>query len=223
MAIQGINNNGFSVPESAATKKVSENQLRQADFLKLLVAQIKNQDPMNPQDGGKFLSDMAQFSTVDGINRMSESMGGLTSTFRSQQALFASSLVGREVMVQTNQAKLTDGQAVQGVVDLPFRVANLNIEVKDAAGNLVKKTTMQNVNAGLNDFSWDGKGAEGNVRPNGEYTITAKAFVDGVERSFNVAMADKVQSVSISQTGGYALNLANQGEASFDAIKRIGS
>lgn len=206
--------------ETSAVK--NKNKLAQDDFLKLLITQLKHQDPTNPQDGGKFLSDMAQFSTVEGINQMNGTLGSLVTSLRSQQALFASSLVGRNVLVDKPVGLLKTGESIQGSVDLPLATKDLSLQIFDVQGKVVKEIVVGRAEEGAHAFSWNGVGDDNKIYPPGEYLILAKATIGNQVAPLHVAIMDQVQSVTVESDNQFSLNLTHQGVVPFNQIKRIG-
>lgn len=224
MSINGFNPNLLvNQAGTSESKKVNQNktQLQQDDFLKLLITQIQHQDPTNPSDSSKFLSDMAQFSTVEGINKMTQSMGSLVSSLRSQQALFASSLVGRDVLVNNNIAQMQEGSYVPGSIDVPYKVQDLTVNIYDSAGKMIREMVIGRADMGNTNFVWDGIGDNMQPYPAGEYTVKAQATIGNKKEFLNVSLLDRVQSVSVGKDNEFSLNLASQGVVPFDQVKRI--
>ena len=196
--------------------------LGQEDFLRLMVAQVQNQDPFAPMENGDFIGQMAQFSSVDGINKISESMETMTSAFSQGQSLQAASLVGRQVVAPTDTATLTAGNPVTGEVNLTSGVSSLAIDIKDVAGVVVKSIDLGAQAAGRIAYSWNGMGDDGSQQLNGEYTVAASGSVAGEETSFSTLMPVQVSSVSL---GGAMqtpqLYLANGTNIGLDKVEQI--
>lgn len=123
---------GLGAAQAQPTK--ANDQLLQEDFLKLMVAQLKNQDPMKPMESGEFLGDIAQFGTVSGIQDLQESFASLNSSVQSSQALQAAALVDRQVLVPMSRGQLESGGAISGAVELPASTSQLTLGVYDSAG-----------------------------------------------------------------------------------------
>ena len=195
---------------------------KQDQFMQLLIAQLKNQDPLQPQENGEFLSQLAQFDTATGIKDLQDSFNNFTSTMQSNSALQASSLVGRSVMAPGGYAQLEVGQAVTGEISLGASTTNLLIEVSDASGQLVKTIPMGTQGAGEVQFSWDGTDDTGNYMPPGGYRIRATADIGSEQVAQEVMVTAKVDSVTIGQGGqGLKLNLAGLGSIDFTDVKEI--
>ncbi|OUS09805.1 hypothetical protein A9Q90_02265, partial [Gammaproteobacteria bacterium 54_18_T64] len=120
----------------SAVKKKEE--LGQEEFMRLLVAQLNNQDPTKPMENAEFLTQIAQFSMVDGVQAMETSLSDLGASMMSTRAIQASSLVGRDVISASNQALYVPGDEISGVVAMPVAASAVQIQVSDSAGQLVK-------------------------------------------------------------------------------------
>lgn len=145
-------------------------------FLTLLVAQMKNQDPMNPTDNSQVTSQIAQINTVTGINNLNDTLGKITGQIDTSQQLQASSLIGHNVLVPGNEVKVgADGTATAFGVDLPSDAKKMSITITDAAGNVVHKSEYANQAAGVQSFKWDGKNASGAKVDPGKYTVNISA------------------------------------------------
>jgi flagellar basal-body rod modification protein FlgD len=220
-----INNNvavydSLGLSRNNGPQKTEES--RQDQFMQLLIAQLKNQDPLQPQENGEFLSQLAQFDTASGIKDLQDSFNNFTSTMQSNSALQASSLVGRSVMAPGGFANLETGQNVTGQIDLSSSTTKLNIEITDSAGQLVKTIPMGTQASGTVNFSWDGTDNSGNSLPAGGYRIRAYADVGTESIAQDVMVSAKVDSVTIGQGGqGLRLNLAGLGSIDFSAVKEI--
>ncbi len=195
---------------------------KQDQFMQLLIAQLKNQDPLQPQENGEFLSQLAQFETAAGAEELQQSFDKFSATMQSNSALQASSLVGRNVLAPGGIAQLETGENVVGQVDLSSSTTNLTIEIEDASGQLVKTIPMGTQAAGDVKFTWDGTDQDGNYLPPGGYRIRARADVGTETVAQEVLVSAKVDSVSIGQGGqGIKLNLSGLGSIELSAVKEI--
>lgn len=206
-------------PTKAATG--SKKELGQEDFLKLLVAQMKNQDPGNPADNGEFLSQIAQFSMVDGIDKLGTSFKGISTNFYAAQAMQAAELVGREVLTETSSVHWENGQDVQGVVAVPEFAEGLNIQVRDIYGALVKTIDHGDLRNGDMSFMWDGTNEDGDYVEPGEYTIAATALVDGAQQAVAVRTYSRVESITVDRgSSSVALHLQNRQDINFSQVNQ---
>ncbi|WP_120993183.1 flagellar hook assembly protein FlgD [Stutzerimonas urumqiensis] len=206
---------------TSATSGKSE--LGKDEFLKLLVAQLNNQDPLSPQENGEFIAQMAQFSTVEGIGNLNTSMEEILSSSQSTQALQASSLVGRKVIATTDKSVVDTTQTMKGSVNLTSSTSNLAVNVYNASGEKVGRVELGQQSAGQVSFMWDGKDASGNVLPPGTYKFEAQASVDGTNIAMSTNLPANVDSVTLGQNGGeMTLNLAGIGAMPLSSVKVIG-
>lgn len=203
-----------------SSKRNSLQELGSDQFIALMVAQMKNQDPMKPTDPSEFLGQLAQFSTVSGVRAMQESMGDMVASLRSSQMLSGIQLVGRDVLAAGNRVEHDGLSKVRGATELPRGVAAAVMVVKDAAGSVVRQVPL-NPSAGPQEFEWDGKGEAGAVLPAGRYSIEVLASGGGRSESMNVLLRSKVDSVTLdSAAGGLVLNTSN-GALPLTAVRRV--
>ena len=218
-------NNNVAIYDNLGLSRANEPKVEESkedQFMKLLIAQLKNQDPLSPQDNGEFLSQLAQFETAAGAEELQQSFDKFSANMQSSSALQASSLVGRSVLAPGGIAQLETGKNVAGQIDLGSSTTNLVIEITDAAGQLVKTIPMGTQAAGEVGFTWDGTDQNGNFLPPGGYRITATADVGNEKVAQEVLVSAKVESVTIGQGGqGMKLNLAGLGSIDFSAVREI--
>ena len=209
---------GLSKPKQAQ----KEQKLGQEDFIKLMTTQMNHQDPMKPMENGDFLSDMAQFSTVSGLKEIKDSFNSLATSLQSSQALQASSMVGRKVLIPGSMSTFSEGTPMKGAVVLDTNVSDLKVGILNDKGALVKEINLGNKAAGVAHFSWDGMLSADKKAMSGNYSIRAIGMVDGKSESLNTLISDTVQSVSLG-TGGQSvsLTLANAGSAGLADVKEI--
>lgn len=210
---------GLGAPSSAPPAPVT---LGQNDFLTLMMAQLKAQDPMNPMEGAEFLSQLAQFSTVSGIDSLNRSFGALAESLTSSQTLEASQLLGHEVLVASRSAVLTPGEGATVAIDLPAVVPDLTLEIFDQAGQLVRSVSLEGQGPGLVDFKWDGLGDSGEPLPEGAYLVSVTGSMNGNSESFETFTLARVESVSIAaESGQPLLAVQGQGQLTLDQVREI--
>jgi flagellar basal-body rod modification protein FlgD len=192
------------------TRGKGQKELGQQDFLKLLVAQMKNQDPSNPADNGQFLSQIAQFSMVDGIERLGNSVEGISGNVQRGQGIAAAQLVGREVLTESDSAVLQPGAQLQGRVAVPDMAQGLNIQIRDISGRLIRTLDTAGFGEGVWDIEWNGMNEQGEAAAPGEYVVQATALVEGKQQALPVQMYNTVESVTLNRMNDeVALHLAN--------------
>lgn len=198
------------------------NELGQEDFLVLMTSQLKNQDPFKPADNAEFMSQLAQFGTVQGIEDLKTEIQSLAGSLVSNQTFQAAGMLGHEVLIPASQGVLEQDGVIAGAVELPNAVSNLNIGIYDMAGQLVRSVNLGNQSPGMVDFDWDGISTDGNAVPPGRYEIRAEAISGGINEAYEVLVADKVQSVSLPAAGkALSIELAGLGAVNFSDIRQI--
>ncbi|WP_455917433.1 flagellar hook assembly protein FlgD [Pseudomonas cerasi] len=211
---------------SVATAATGNQALGKDAFLQLLVTQLKNQDPLSPQDNGAFVAQLAQFSSLEGINTLNDSVNAISSNFSSSQALQASSMVGRSIITQTDKAMVDTSKSMTGSVAVTAATGNVSVKITDKDGNVVRTLDMGAQSAGDSSFIWDGKDDNGEVAPAGTYTFAASTKNDkGDSVALLTSLPATVTSVTLSQTGGeMLLNLAGgMGSVKLSQIQTIGT
>ena len=139
------------------------------DFLTLMLAQLKNQDPTSPVDSNTFLTQLAQLSEVQGITQLNTSFSSLSSSLSANQALQASSLLGHQALVNSSTAQLAANGTITGAVNVPQTTSSVVLSIADGSGNVVRTIGLGAQSAGLANYSWDGKEANGSQAPAGTY------------------------------------------------------
>ncbi len=212
----------LGIAATADAKRKPSQELGQEQFLDLMIAQLKNQDPTKPLESGEFLSQMAQFSTVTGIQSLQESFSQLAASMQSNQALQASMLVGRSVLAPGDKGALDATTPLSGAVDLPASTTALTLNVYDAGGQLVRHLPLGAQSAGLVQFSWDGITDRGERAAPGTYRVRAEALTADGQTGLQTLMKTRVESVSLGRTGeGLTLNLAGLGPVALADVKQI--
>jgi flagellar basal-body rod modification protein FlgD len=199
-----------------SNKKSTE--LGQNQFLTLMLAQLKNQDPMKPTDPTQFLSQLAQFSQVTSTQNVEAKIGELTDSLRATQMLNGTSLVGHEILASTDTATFTTGTTLKGVVEVPEGAASAQVEVRDSAGQLIRRFAIQPTQ-GANDFSWDGYTSNGALADSDTYEIKVTASISGKTQSLDPMLYSRVGSVTIGSSG-LILN-TGVGAVDLDDVKRV--
>jgi flagellar basal-body rod modification protein FlgD len=147
-------------------------------FLTMLVAQMKNQDPLNPMDNSQVTSQMAQLSTVNGISQMNNTMNSVLSAFSGMQSLQSASLVGRNALVPGSELKLTNGLAQGGFV-LDEDSTSTTMSILNKSGATVYTADLGQMSAGTHTVAWDGKLDNGQTLADGDYTLQVFTDVNG--------------------------------------------
>ncbi len=191
-------------------KKADTNNtmLTQEDFFALLTKELAHQDPTKPVDNNEMISQMTAFSTTDGVSQLNQKFTNFTNAMSSSQALQASSLVGRSVIVEDNSFGMIEGQAVKGKLITDQPASNVNIYVENAAGEIVQTVPVGSVPSGDFGFTWNGQTANNTPAPEGAYRFRVVGLVDGQASELEVNTYRKVDSVTLAGAGGnIVLNL----------------
>ncbi len=201
----------------------AKQELGQEDFLKLMITQFRNQDPFKPMENGEFLAQLAQFSTVKGLDDLNSSFGELSSSVVSNQALQASTLLGRDVLVGRSSSQLEAGAGLSGAVELTNSAGQVIVQITDENGAVVRQINLGAQSAGLARFEWDGRLADGTVAAAGEYTVKATTIgAGGMQTAAQTLVDARVESVTMSAgQRGMSLTLQGIGEVSFSDVRSI--
>jgi flagellar basal-body rod modification protein FlgD len=201
---------------SSATSSAADTQNR---FLSLLVAQLKNQDPLNPLDNAQVTSQMAQLSTVQGIDNMNSSLKALSASMGANQISQAAGLIGHDVLVPGNSVSTTQPQNVMGF-ELVSPADNVTVSVNDAAGNPVRTLNLGPRDSGVGAVAWDGLTNTGAAAAAGAYTFSINATQGGQAVSNSALNLGMVNSVS-QNSQGVQLNLAGNTSVGYADIRQI--
>lgn len=204
--------------DSGAT---GNNELGKNEFMELMIAQLKNQNPLEPQDNGEFISQLAQFSSLEEVQGLSRSVDDVAGQFRSTQALQASAMVGRTVLAPSSTGILGAEGEISGTVEVPASTGALRVSIEGPNGERVRQMDLGSSQAGVASFQWDGKDGNGNALPPGPYKIVAEgSYPEGQEQLATMVSAN-VDSVSLGKEGKVTLNLAGMGSIGLSEVEQI--
>ena len=189
---------GIAPPPQQARR----DNLGQEDFLTLMITQFQNQDPFEPMDNGEFLGQLAQFSTVNGIDSLNTSFGGLSGAMQDNQALQAASLVGRTVLAVADVGYLSADGELSGAIELDSSASGVQIDITDANGALVQRLDLGQQPAGLLRFSWNGVMANGERADPANYRLDARVTRGTVIEGAPTVIESRIDSVTLGQFGG---------------------
>jgi flagellar basal-body rod modification protein FlgD len=180
-------------------------------FLKLLVAQLNNQDPLNPMDNAQMTSQMAQINTVSGIQQLNDNVKSLMGQFNAMQVLQGTSMVGREVLVSGNSLSVAGGVA-NGAFSLVGDADKVTLEILSPSGQLLETQQLGATKAGRNDFSWNNADYQGSAAI---FKVTASKAGTAVKSDTYVRA--QVEAVG-STDGNLSIQLKGRGSVSYDQI-----
>lgn len=191
-------------------------------FMKLLLAQIKNQDPLKPTEQTDFVAQLAQFSTLEGVQNLNSTVQDIGSMYRSTQALQATALVGRDVLVPGKIGYLETDATIKGTIAAGQASGDVTLTVKDAKGAVVAVKDLGNVGDAETPYAWDGTDGNGNRLPPGLYSMTIEGNSGGNNKALETNVYARVNSVSIvNNQGGMMLNLNGIGQIESTKIQEV--
>lgn len=205
-----------------AAVESEESDLGQGDFLRLMIAQFRNQDPFEPMDNGQFLGQLAQFGTVDGIEQLNDSFRTLTESLHTDQALQAANLVGHSVLAVSDRGFLPAEGGLSGALELSSGAENVQIDIMDASGQLIRRINLGQQPGGLLEFEWNGLKDNQERASEGNYTLSARIIRGLNAESAETLVKADIDSVNLGRFGqGLTLNLVGGDELSMNQVRRI--
>lgn len=205
----------------ALKTKDKNDELDKNAFLELMVAQLNNQDPLNPQENGEFIAQLAQFSSVEGIENLNSTVEVMSSSLQSSQALQASALVGRTVQVKSDSSFLAPEGQVTGTIKLLNSTTDLKLNISNSAGVLVDQIDLGSQAQGDIRFTWTGQDGSGVPYAAGEYFFNAVANSGDSSEEIDLALSANVDSVSINPDRSVVLNIQGKGAIALLDVEEI--
>jgi len=197
----------------------------QERFLTLLITQLQNQDPLNPMDNDQITSQVAQLSTVTGINQLNETLLALSGQLDVSQSMQAATLIGKEILVPGSKIRVGTGEQGTQVthfgMELLSNAAGLKVSIMDNAGKVVRSMELENHMAGVHSLAWDGLDEAGATVPDGAYSVQVTAFdATGAPVSVGALTSGRVSSVA-SSSNGVKLDLGLAGAFLLSDVRKI--
>lgn len=193
--------------------------LGKEDFLTLLVAQLQNQDPLNPSDPTEFTAQLAQYSSLEQLMSVNENIEGLASTSQNQQQLSALGLIGREVVVEQDEFQLGDSDVTLGY-QLDAQADRVELHVQDSRGKSLAVLKPADMTAGSHFVTWDGTDSNGLPIAQGDYTLSVLAL-DANEEGISSQPLIKGQVTGVDLDGSQSTLVTNAGSYSLSNVKSI--
>ncbi len=209
-------NNSATTSTSAAPTSIATTQ---DTFLKLLVTQMQNQDPMKPMDNAQITSQMAQMSTVNGINQLNTTLQALSSSMTSSQSMQAAAMIGHGVMTPGNTVTLANGSGIGGF-NLPQSASNVQVAITDASGNPVTTLQLGAMGAGVQNWQWNGMDSAGAQVPAGTYNFSVTAMQGASNVAATALTYGVVNGVTPGATGT-SLNVGANGLIPLTQVQQI--
>ena len=207
----------YNTNSSSAAQPAADDP--QDRFLKLLVTQMKNQDPLNPLDNAQVTSQLAQISTVNGIEKLNATMESMASGFTAGQSLQAANMIGHNVLIPGSALQLAQGGGVFGV-NLAQPADQVKVTILDSAGNAVQVMDIGAQAAGSLPLTWDGKTSDGATAPDGNYTVSVSALRGDQQVDAQTLAFGMVQGVT-QGSQGVQLNVGTLGSTGLANVKQI--
>lgn len=209
-------------PAATTTAAAPKTTLGQSDFLQLMTTQMQNQDPFQPQSNTEMVAQMAQFSTVTGIQQLNTTATGIQTDIAQNRIATAANFVGKTVLVPGNTALADSTGAISGAIDLPSSASDVTVQVVRSTGAVAKTISLGANPAGLVGFSWDGTDANGNPVGDSSYTINATSTVGGTSAAANVDIYGPITSANVpSGTDAQTFTVGGAGTVNLTDIKAI--
>lgn len=195
--------------------------LSSQDFMQMLLAQVQNQNPLDPTDPSQFLSQMAELSTVTGISQLDSDVTNLGSVLGSSQALQAANLVGSQAEAASGTVQWDGKNHVTGGVVVPTAAQNVTVTVTAPDGTLVDAIALGSRQAGTAAFTWNGTDANGQTLPPGTYDIAATATGPGGTTTLKTLATGTIHGVSLGGSQGLMLDIGGLGSVPLSQIQQI--
>src|SRR5262245_13742736 len=215
MATSAVQNTSSSTAAAASAITSANGTNTEDRFLKLLVAQMQNQDPLNPMDNAQVTSQMAQIQTVSGIDKLNSTVQGLNAQFAQLQALSGAALVGRDVLIEGNRLVADADGTGHGGFELASQADHVKLEVLDASGRVIDTSDLGAMASGRHSFDWT-PSAGVNPAQAARFRISATLGASAVTAT--TFTRDRVDAVS-AVASGLVLELAHAGPVSYDQVK----
>ncbi len=203
-----------------ATSAASQT-LNQADFLTLMTAQLKNQDPFNPVDNTQMIAQMAQFSSVAGISQMNTTLTGIATKLGATSTADALGYVGKTVLTPGSTAYARASGGVAGKIELGGDATDVDVTIADAGGNILKTLSLGAQAKGTASYDWDGTTDAGTTAA-GPFTISVAARSGGSTVPATGLVWAPVESVALASTGDPTLNVTGIGPVKLSDVRSVG-
>ena len=221
LASLGITRYGTASNSTATTNKPNGTSLTQSDFLTLMTAQMKNQDPFSPVDNTQMVAQMAQFSSLAGISDMSTTLKAIADKLGATTTSDAVSYIGKTVLVPGSTAYGRTSGGIAGAVELGSDATDVNVTISDSNGQVLKTMKLGAHAKGTMTYDWDGKTDQGTDAGSGPFTVAVNAQNNGATVSSTGLVWAPVQSVSTA-TGSAVISLPGIGDFAAANVRQIG-
>ena len=224
-SVQSTNSQAVSSITTTGITAKKEAENTQDRFLKLLVTQMKNQDPLKPLDNSEVTSQLAQISTVSGIDKLNTTLKLLSSDYEDTQSIEATAMIGHNALVPGRSIHLEEEAAIAGI-ELTQPVDEIKVTIFDSHGVAIRNIEHLKVEdlkgwpAGISTIGWDGKTDSGAKAADGDYTFEVSATQSGKDIKVNTLAFGSVNSISNGEQGTL-LDMGKLGLVSLSDIKQV--
>jgi len=208
---------GTSNNQSTTAASANDPTAQQDRFLKLLVAQLNNQDPMNPMDNAQMTTQMAQINTVVGINQLNSTMQAMSSQFTAMQVLQGTSMIGRTVLSEGNSLGTPVEKVSTAAFDLSGSAADVKVNITTASGTVVDTVTLGSLDAGRHYFAWDSSKYTGDVSA----LRFQVASTNGTANVANTPLTPKMVVATSTTDNALTLELENGESLAYNKVKAV--
>lgn len=208
-----------SATKSGSASATSATDEQQNRFLKLLTTQLKNQDPLNPMDNAQMTSQLAQMSTVSGIERLNATLNSMVEGFNNSQSMQAAGMIGKSVLVSGSNLALSNGAAYGGV-NLSGPADQVKLSILNSAGQVLQTQNLGARDTGVFNFAWDGMTDAGTTAPDGVYKFSVEAAQGNSPVAVDALQIGMVSAL-VRTKSGFLLDLGALGTVDFKNVQQI--
>ncbi|WP_026687844.1 flagellar hook assembly protein FlgD [Azovibrio restrictus] len=212
-AVNAANSAGSSSSKTSSAAEMSDR------FMTLFLAQLQNQDPLNPMENAEMTSQLAQMNMVSGLETLNESMQTLLGSYNEALSLQAANLVGKNVLVPGDDLTLSEDGSLFGL-ELSGPADKVEVIIMDSTGKEVARQSLGEQDAGSMAFYWDGTKSDGEKASAGSYSFSVSASLDGEPVEVKALQAGTVSAL-VRGTNGFLLEVAGLGNVTLDDVKQV--
>lgn len=222
LAALGIKRTGATATGTPASTGKGLGEMGSGDFIALLTAQMKNQDPFEPVDNSQMVAQMAQFSSLAGITEMGSTLKSIADKLNGSSASDALGYVGKTVLVEGDTAYTRAAGGFAGAVELDADATQVSLSIANANGEVVKTVELGKHAKGTLSYDWDGTDGDGKPAGDGPFTVTASARNGAAAVANRTLVWAPVTSVSMPSGSEPVLTLPGVGQVKASAVRSVG-
>lgn len=219
--LSGLGIANASTANAVVATSPASQTLNQSDFLTLMTAQLKNQDPFNPVDNTQQIAQLAQFSSVAGITQLNKTLTGIATKLGATTTSDALSYVGKTVLTAGDTAYARASGGVAGSIEVGGDASDVNVTIADANGNALKTLSLGAQSKGTVTYDWDGKAADGSTAT-GPFKVSVAASKGSTAVPAVGLVWAPVESISVAAGSDPTLNVTGVGSVKVSDVRSIG-